>query len=74
MNHQHGEISPLEGELFHQPSKKLLIQQAQENVFPLVDYVTEEMENTHSTHALYFTSYLKYFPFYLSAGDWDLPA
>ena len=46
MNHQHGEISPLEGELFHQPPKKLLIQQSQENISSLIDYMTEKMENT----------------------------
>ena len=46
MNHQHGEISPLEGELFHQPLKKLLIQQSQENISSLIDYMTEKMENT----------------------------
>ena len=46
MNHQHGEISPLEGELFHQPPKKLLIQQSPENISSLIDYMTEKMENT----------------------------
>ena len=46
MNHQHGEISPLEGELFHQPLKKLLNQQSQENISSLIDYMIEKMENT----------------------------
>ena len=46
MNHQHGEISPFEGELFHQPLKRLLIQQSQENISSLIDYMIEKMENT----------------------------
>ena len=46
MNHHHGEISPFEGELFHQPLKRLLIQQSQENISSLIDYMIEKMENT----------------------------
>ena len=59
MNHQHGEISPLEGELFHQPLKKLLIQQSQENISSLIDYMTEKMENTSKRDFLTFLSFSK---------------